>query len=98
MLSIFFKTLSETIDCCAPLTKITKKELALQLKRWINEKTKDLIRKRYKLLLKYCTSEDEIQKMTTHNKFKKLKNNINYLIRKSKNENFKIHYIRTADP
>ena len=52
--------------------------------------------KRHKLLCKYCSSEDDIQKKVTHNKFKKLRNKINYLIRKSKNENLKMRFIRTT--
>lgn len=41
------------------------------------------------LFWKYCTCKDEMQKKVLHNQLKKLRNNVTYLIQKSKNESFK---------
>ena len=41
------------------------------------------------LFCKYYTCKDEMQKKVLHNQLKKLRNNITYLIQKSKNESFK---------
>ena len=46
---IFYKTLSEIVDRCVPLTKVTKKERTLQSKPWINKEIKYLMWKRGKL-------------------------------------------------
>ena len=83
---IFYKTLSEIVDRHAPLTKVTKKERTLQSKPWKNNEIKHLMWKRDKLFQKYCSCKNETQKKLIHDEFKKLRNDVTFSIRKSKNE------------
>ena len=46
---IFYKTLSEIVDCHVSLTKVIKKGRTLQSKPWINKEMKHLMWKRDKL-------------------------------------------------
>ena len=46
--------------------------------------------KRYKLFRKHCACKNETQKKLIHEEFKKLRNNVTFSIRKSKNEYFKL--------
>ena len=88
---IFYKTLSEIVDCHATLTKVTKKERTLQSKPWINKEIKHLMWKRDKLFRKYCACKNETQKKKLiHEEFEKLRNNVTFSICKSKNEYFKL--------
>ena len=48
--------------------------------------------KRDKLLRKYCACKNETQKNLIHDEFKKLRNNVTFSIRKSKNEYFKLFF------
>ena len=92
-LAFFYKTLSEIVDHHAPLTKVTKKERTLQSKPWINKEIKHLMWKRGKFFRKYCKKlKNETQKKLIHDKFKKLRNNVTFSVRKSKNEYFKLFF------
>ena len=46
--------------------------------------------KRHKLFRKHCACKNETQKKLIHEEFKKLRNNVTFSIRKSKNEYFKL--------
>ena len=48
--------------------------------------------KRYKLFRKHCACKNETQKKLIHEEFKKLRNNVTFSIRKSKNEYFKLFF------
>ena len=56
--------------------------------------------KKDKYFLKYCTCKDELQEKVMHEEFRKLRNNITYLIRKSTNEHFRMYFekIETTHP
>ena len=88
----FFIKLSEIVDHHVPLTKVTKKERTLQSKPWINKEIKHLMWKRDKLFQIYYACKNETQKKLIHEEFKKLRNNVTFSIRKSKNEYFKLFF------
>ena len=48
--------------------------------------------KRHKLFRKHCACKNETQKKLIHEEFKKLRNNVTFSIRKSKNEYFKLFF------
>ena len=50
------------------------------------------MRKRDKLSQKYCVCKNETQKHLIHKEFEKLRNNIVFSIRKSKNEYLKLFF------
>ena len=67
---IFYKTLSEIVDCHVSLTKVIKKGRTLQSKPWINKEMKHLMWKRDKLFRKCCTCKNETQKKLIQKEFK----------------------------
>ena len=89
---IVYKTPNEIFHHLAPLNKVTKKERTLQSKPWINKKIKHFIRKRDKLFRKYFAQKNETQKKINHEEFRKMRNNVTFSIRKSKNEYFKLFF------
>ena len=85
---LFFQTLSEHVDCHAPLKKLNKKGLKLQSKPWINSKILRLIKYRDKLLCK-------LNKKFTHNNnylYKKFRNRVVSELRASKIEYFNQYF------
>ena len=58
----FYKTLTEILDHCALLIKITKKERTLHLKPLINKEIQYVMWKRDKQFRKYCVCKDLMQK------------------------------------
>ena len=55
----------------------------------MNEKIKHLMWNRDKLFRKYCTCKNETQNQLIQEEFRKLRRNVTFSIRKSKNEYFK---------
>ena len=61
-LTSFTKLLSKVVDRHAPLTNVTKEEIPLLLKSWINKEIKNLTYKRDRLYRKYYIRKNETEK------------------------------------
>ena len=86
---LFFQTLSEHVDCHAPLKKLNKEGLKVQSKPWINSKILHLIKYCDKLLHKLN------RKFSTHNNnylYKKFRNCVVSELRSSKTEYFNQYF------
>ena len=75
--NIFYKTLSEIVDCHAALTEITIKERTLLPKPWLNKEIKHLMWKREKFFHNYCARRTETQKQLLNKEFLKIKKKCN---------------------
>ena len=92
MLESLYKTLTEILDHHATLIKITYMERTLYKKPGINKEVQYLMWKKDKLIWKYCTCKDLIQKNITHDEFKRLTNIVTYETWKSIKDYFKNYF------
>ena len=72
------------LDEVAPYRKLTKKEIKLKSKPWINREIQFFMNKRDRLLHKYCTERDPLIKESLYNKFKIERNKLTKMKRESK--------------
>ena len=78
------------LDDFAPYRKLTRKDIKLQSKPWINREILDLMKKHDKLLHKFCKEQEPAKKENLHINFKSVTNKLT----KKKREN-KVLYYRT---
>ena len=88
-LANFHEKINFLLDECAPFRKLSKKDLSLKNKPWIDNTIIKKIRKRDKLLKKYNRCKDVVQKNIILNDFKVLRNEVTKLKRKSKESYYK---------
>ena len=80
----FYNHLNLLLDDFAPYEKLSKKEIKLKTKPWINKNIQDLMKKRDKLLSKFCKEHDPVKKENLHVNFKLIRNRVTKLKRESK--------------
>ena len=88
----FFEAINTILDKHAPLVKTTKKELSLLSKPWINKEIKHLMWERDKCFKKYCHNKNTQEKQAFHDTFKKLRNQVNFEIKKSKKSYYESYF------
>ena len=86
----FLSNLDKLVKTHAPLKKLTKKEVKLRNKPWINGKIQKMIRIKDKLLKKFKKSNDQ----PTRDLFKKFRNRIAIALKDSK-ANYYYNYFQT---
>ena len=93
-LNNFYHHINYLLDELAPYKKLTKREIKLKSKPWINNNILTKMQERDKLLKKYCNLKD---KNSTHaqniyNQYKTIRNNATYLKRQSKINFYKDYF------
>ena len=83
-LSIFFARVNRLLDEHAPNHKLSKKEISLKAKPWINKNIQALMRERDRLFKRYCNENNPTLKVAKHNKYKNARNVIIFKVKKSK--------------
>ena len=81
---------NQLLDSFSPYRKLTRKKIKLKSKPWINREILDLMKKRDKLLHKFCKEQEPVKKENLHTNFKFVRNKLT----KKKREN-KVLYYRT---
>ena len=92
---MFDKQVNELVNKHAPLKKLNKKDFKMQAKPWITPGIIKSIRRRDKLLRLYIKTEGN-HKEEIHNEYKRIRNKIIDLIRKSKKNHFKNLFIENT--
>ena len=80
----FYNYINFLLDDFAPYRKLDKKEMKLKTKPWINKNIQDIMKKRDKLLHKFCKEIDPVKKEILHSDFKNIRNKVTKLKRESK--------------
>ena len=92
----YYTTINNLIDKYMPLRKMTRKEVRLLFKPWINKEILNSIKERDNLKYKLTHTKDQIKKSDLQKKFKDLKNKILVDIRKSKKSYFQDFFAKNA--
>ena len=82
----FFKVIEDTLNVMAPIRKLTKKELGLQEKPWITNGILKSIKNRDNIFSNFRREHDVLLKTNLYNDYKRMRNKIKNLIRKSKSD------------
>ena len=82
----YFTTINSLIDQYMPLIEMTQQEIKLNSKPWINKEILNMINEREKLYKMYIKTKNQVLKEQFHEKYKKLRNDIRELTRKSQKE------------
>ena len=88
----FSDKINSIIDKYMPLKKLSKNEVKMKLKPWINQEIVQSINKKNNLLKKYINCKDPTKRNILHNAFKKLKNEITAKTRQNKKEYYKTYF------
>ena len=83
-LSNFHNKINYLLDECAPFRKLSRKDLSLKNKPWIDNSILNKIKERDKLLRKYNRCKNIVQRNVFLNNYKRLRNEVTNLKRKSK--------------
>ena len=87
----FYQSIEKLLDTHIPLTKISNKEHKRRYKPWITNGIIVSIKRRHKIFNKYVKCKNKENKAQYFTEYKILRNQINELIKDSKNEFYK-HY------
>ena len=79
----YFTTINRLIDKYMPLIKMTQKEIKLQSKPWITKDILNKISEREKVYKLYIKTKNACLKEKFHDKYKKVRNDIREITRKS---------------
>ena len=82
--NMFDQKINEVLDKHVPLKKLNKKQMRLESKPWITPGIVNSIKRRDRLLNDYIKTKQLDLKNKLHNDYKKLRNKIVAIIRKSK--------------
>ena len=80
----FYGLLDKLVDEHAPLKKLTKKQISLKSKPWVNKEIKFLMIKRDKTFKTFCKEQNPVAKDQWRNEFKKQRNDIKSRLAESK--------------
>ena len=80
----FYGLLDKLVDEHAPLKKLTKKQISLKSKPWVNKEIKFLMIKSDKTFKTFCKEENPVAKDQWRNEFKKQRNDIKSRLAESK--------------
>ena len=70
---LFFARVNALLDEHAPYHKLSKKEISLEAKPWINKNIIALLRERNRLFQRYCNENNPTLKVAKHSKYKNVK-------------------------
>ena len=90
----FYTKLNEILDKYAPLRKLTKKEISFKEKPWIDKDIKKMMHERDKYYKKFCRERDENRKNDFRSIYKSLRNEVIFLINKSKRNYYESFFER----
>ena len=76
---LFFARVNTLLDEHALNHKLSKNEISLKVKPWINKNVQDLTRERDRLFKRYCNENNPTLKVAKHNKYKNARNVSNQL-------------------
>ena len=76
---LFFARVNTLLDEHALNHKLSKNEISLKVKPWINKNIQDLTRERDRLFKRYCNENNPTLKVAKHNKYKNARNVSNQL-------------------
>ena len=85
-LSISFSRVNTLLDEHAPNHRLSKKEISLKAKSWINKNIQALMRQRHRLVKRNCNENNPTLKVVKHNRYKNARNVIIFKVKKSKKE------------
>ena len=88
----FFARVNRLLDEHAPNHKLSKKEISLKAKPWINKNIQALTRERDILFKRYCNENNPTLKVAKHNKYKNAQNIIIFKVKKSKKEYYQNYF------
>ena len=86
----------EILDKYVPLKKVNKKQLRLEVKPWITRGIIKSIKRRDKLLRKYINAKDSVRKDQLHTDYKRLRNEVVAIIRRSKKMHYQKYFTENA--
>ena len=92
----FYGKVGEILDKYVPLKKVNKKQMRLEAKPWITRGILKSIKRRDKLLRKYIKSKDPVRKDQLHTDYKKLRNEVIAIIRRSKKMHYQKYFTENA--
>ena len=94
--NMFDQKINEVLDKHVPLKKLNKKQIRLESKPWITPGIVNSIKRRDRLLNDYIKAKQLDLKNKLHNDYKKLRNKIVAIIRKSKKHHFQNYFTENA--
>ena len=77
---MFFARANTLLDRHAPNHKLSKKEISLKAKPWINKNIQGLMRERDRLFKRYCNKNDPTLKVAKHSKYKNARNIVTFKV------------------
>ena len=90
---IFYNQINKLLDETAPYKKLTKKETSLKISPWITQGILKSIKIRDQLYKSYSTEKIPNKKIEIYQKYKKYRNIIVSLIRKSKKRHYSEYFL-----
>ena len=75
-----------------PNHKLSKKEISLKAKPWINKNIQGLMRERHRLFKRYCNENNATLKIAKHNKYKNARNVVIFKAKQSKKEYYQNYF------
>ena len=82
----FFARVNTLLDEHAPNHGLSKKEISLKAKPWINKNIQALMREHDRLFKHYCNENNPTLKVVKHNKYKNARNVIIFKVKNWKKE------------
>ena len=89
----FFKTLESLVNDHAPLKKLTKKQLTLKSKPWINQHIQRRMNYRDRIFKKYQSERNNVLKSSLWIQYKSERNLISHLLTKAKQNYFSNYFL-----
>ena len=77
---MFFARVNTLLDRHAPNHKLSKNEISLKAKPWINKNIQGLMRERDRLFKRYCNKNDPTLKVAKHSKYKNARNIVTFKV------------------
>ena len=88
----FLNISNSLLDKYAPLKQITKKQVKTNSRPWITKGILTSIRKKYKIHSKFLKAKDQIRKKALNQEYKKQKNLLTNITKKSKENYYKQYF------
>jgi hypothetical protein len=92
----FYGKVDEILDKYVPFKKVNKKQLRLEAKPWITRGIIKSIKRRDKLLRKYIDAKDPVRKNQLHTDYKRLRNEVVAIIRRSNKMHYQKYFTENA--
>ena len=96
--NLIFARVNTLLDEHAPNHKLSKKELSLKAKPWINKNIQCLMRERVRLFKHHGNENNPTLKVAKHNKYKNAGNIIMFKVKQSKKEYYQNYFQKHSKP